>query len=187
MDHPSRQMLGVCMDATAKKNKYNNSDRPTLQLVHRIRLAQQHQIRLGATVQSRILPLLSIQRHKAQAFLTLQARVKRAGRSYSENHQDTHHPLQQARRESTTSNRSLEDIAHSDGVSPSQLFFGRRQQQQLSLTAEQTQAQESSTAGRDTTAGKSKRYRNKHTSEFTDPHCNQQVWMQHHITGKWDT
>ena len=72
-------------------------------------------------------------------------------------------------------------------VSPSQLFFGRRQRQQLPLTAEQTQAQESLTASRDKAAGKSESYKNRHTLEFTELHSNQQVWMEHHITGKWDT
>ena len=47
------------------------------------------------------------------------------------------------------------NMARADGVSPSQLFFGRRQRQQLPLTAEQTKAHESSTAGRDAMAGKS--------------------------------
>ena len=56
------------------------------------------------------------------------------------------------------------NMARADGVSPSQLFFGRRQRQQLTLTAEQTRAQESSTAGRDAMAGKSERYKNIHTS-----------------------
>ena len=36
-------------------------------------------------------------------------------------------------------------------------------------------------------AGKSERYRNAHTNNYSDLHPNQQVWMQHHITGKWDT
>ena len=78
-------------------------------------------------------------------------------------------------------------MARADGVSPSQLFFKRRQRQQLPLTAEQTRAQESSTTGRDAMAGKSERYRNMHTSNYSELHPNQQVWMQHHITGKWDT
>ena len=78
-------------------------------------------------------------------------------------------------------------MARADGVSPSQLFFGRRQRQQLPLTAEQTRAQESSTDGRDAMAGKSEGYRNTHTSNYSELHPNQQVWMQHHVTGKWDT
>ena len=49
------------------------------------------------------------------------------------------------------------------------------------------QAQESSTAGRDRTVGKSELYKSRHTSEFTELHCNQRVWMEHHITGKWNT
>ena len=36
-------------------------------------------------------------------------------------------------------------------------------------------------------AGKSERYRNAHTSNYSELYPNQQVWMQHHITGKWDT
>ena len=36
-------------------------------------------------------------------------------------------------------------------------------------------------------AGKSERYRNTHTSNYSELHPNQQVWMQHHVTGKWDT
>ena len=35
--------------------------------------------------------------------------------------------------------------------------------------------------------GKSERYRNAHTSNYSELHPNQQVWMQHHISGKWDT
>ena len=36
-------------------------------------------------------------------------------------------------------------------------------------------------------AGKSERYKNAHTSDYSELHSNQQVWMQHHVTGKWDT
>ena len=54
------------------------------------------------------------------------------------------------------------------------------------VTAQQTQQQESSTAGRDL-LGKSELYKSRHASEFTELTCNQQVWMQHHITGKWNT
>ena len=79
------------------------------------------------------------------------------------------------------------NMARTDSVSPSQLFFGRRQRQQLPLTAEQTKAQESSTACRDAMAGKSERYKNTHTSNYSELHPNHQVWMQHHVTGKWDT
>ena len=78
-------------------------------------------------------------------------------------------------------------MARADGVSPSQLFFGRRQRQQLPLTAEQTKTQESSTTGRDAMAGKSEHYKNAHTSDYSELHSNQQVWMQQHVTGKWET
>ena len=47
------------------------------------------------------------------------------------------------------------NMARADGVSTSQLFFERRQRQQLPLTAEQTKSQESSMTGRDAMAGKS--------------------------------
>ena len=30
-------------------------------------------------------------------------------------------------------------------------------------------------------------YRNTHTSNYSELYPNQQVWMQHHISGKWDT
>ena len=74
------------------------------------------------------------------------------------------------------------NMARADGVSPSQLFFGRIQRQQLPLTAEQTKTQESSTAGRDATAGKSERYKNTHTSDYSDLHFNQQAVSYTHLT-----
>ena len=51
------------------------------------------------------------------------------------------------------------NMARTDGVSPSQLFYGRRQRQLLPLTGEQAKSQASSTAGRDKTAGDSERIR----------------------------
>ena len=78
-------------------------------------------------------------------------------------------------------------MARTDGISPSQLFYGRRQRQLLPLTGEQAKSQVSSTAGRDKTAGNSERLRNKHTTNYTELHKDEKVWMQHHITGKWDT
>ena len=78
-------------------------------------------------------------------------------------------------------------MARTDGVSPSQLFYGRRQRQLLPLTGEQAKSQASSTAGRDKTAGNSERARNKHTSNYKELKNEEEVWMQHHITGKWDT
>ena len=79
------------------------------------------------------------------------------------------------------------NMARTDGVSPSQLFYGRRQRQLLPLTGEQAKTQASSTAGRDKTAGNSELARNKHTSNYTELQDEEKVWMQHHITGKWDT
>ena len=78
-------------------------------------------------------------------------------------------------------------MARTDGVSPSQLLYGRIQRQLLPLTGEQAKSQESSTAGRDKTAGDSERLRNRHTKEYTELKNEAKVWMQHHITGKWDT
>ena len=78
-------------------------------------------------------------------------------------------------------------MARTDGVSPSQLFYGRRQRQLLPLTGEKAKSQASSTAGRDKTAGNSERYRNKHTTDYTELRNDEKVWMQHHITEKWDT
>ena len=78
-------------------------------------------------------------------------------------------------------------MAWTDGISPSQLFYGRRQRQLLPLTGEQAKSQVSSTAGRDKTAGNSERLRNRHTTNYTELHKDEKVWMQHHITGKWDT
>ena len=60
------------------------------------------------------------------------------------------------------------NMARTDGVSPSQLFYGRRQQQLQPMTGEQAKSQTSSTAGRDKTAGNSERTRNKHTSNYTE-------------------
>ena len=79
------------------------------------------------------------------------------------------------------------NMARTDGVSPSQLFFGRRQRQLLPLTGEQARSQASSTAAKDKRAGDSERSRNKHTQNYTKLQCGTDVWMQHHITGKWDT
>ena len=79
------------------------------------------------------------------------------------------------------------NMARTDGISPSQLFYGRRQRQLLPLMGEQAKSQVSSTAGRDKTAGNSERLRNKHTTNYTELHKDEKVWMQHHITGKWDT
>ena len=79
------------------------------------------------------------------------------------------------------------NMARTDGVSPSQLFFGRRQRQLLPLTGEQARSQASSTAGKDKRAGDSERFRNKHTKSYTELHSGDSVWMQHHISGKWDT
>ena len=45
------------------------------------------------------------------------------------------------------------NMARTDGISPSQLFYGRRQRQLLPLTGEQAKIQASSTAGRDKIAG----------------------------------
>ena len=78
------------------------------------------------------------------------------------------------------------NMARTDGVSLSQLFYGRRQRQLLPLTGEQAKSQASSTAGRDKTAGDSEQLRNRHTKEHTELHNEDKVWMQHHITGKWD-
>ena len=79
------------------------------------------------------------------------------------------------------------NMARTDGISPSQLFYGRRQRQLLPLTGEQAKSQASSTAGRDKTVGDSERIRNRHTKNFTELHSEEKVWMQHHISGKWDT
>ena len=78
------------------------------------------------------------------------------------------------------------NMARTDGISPSQLFYGRRQRQLLPLMEEQAKSQVSSTAGRDKTAEDSERLRNKHTTNYTELHKDEKVWMQHHITGKWN-
>ena len=78
-------------------------------------------------------------------------------------------------------------MTRADGVSHSQLFYGERQRQLLPLTGEQAKSQESSTAGRDKTAGNSECCRNQHTANYTELHPEDIVWMQHHLTGKWDT
>ena len=78
-------------------------------------------------------------------------------------------------------------MTRTDGVSPSQLLYGRRQRQLLPITGEQAKIKENTTAGRDKTAGSSKRYRNQHTANYTDLQCGDNVRMQHHITGKWNT
>ena len=79
------------------------------------------------------------------------------------------------------------NMTRADRVSPSQLFYGQRQRQVLPLTGEQAKSQESSIAGRDKTAGNSERYRNQHTANYRELHPKDTAWMQHHITGKWDT
>ena len=78
-------------------------------------------------------------------------------------------------------------MTRTDGLSPSQLFYGRRQRQLLPITGVQAKIKESTTAGSDITAGISERNRNLHMANYTELQPRDKVWMQHHVTGKWDT
>ena len=78
------------------------------------------------------------------------------------------------------------NMARTDGKSPSQLFFGRRQRQQLLMTAEQGAMNNQDMSGRDKAAAKAQQYRNAHTHELEELKAGSKVRMQHHLTGKWD-
>ena len=77
-------------------------------------------------------------------------------------------------------------MARAVGKSPSQLFFGRRQKQQLIMTPEQEERSSQDISGRDKTAAKAQEYRNAHMHELGELKAGSKVRMQDHITGKWD-
>ena len=54
------------------------------------------------------------------------------------------------------------------------------------MTEIQLQTQERKIAGKDKTYKNAEKYRNAHTAAAKDLQADQQVLMQHHVTGKWD-
>ena len=77
-------------------------------------------------------------------------------------------------------------MARTDGQSPSQLFFGRRQKQQLPMISAQSSRGNRDLSGRDKTAAAAEKHRNAHTHDLGELQPGTKVRMQHHITNRWD-
>ena len=73
-----------------------------------------------------------------------------------------------------------------DGVSPSELFCGRKQKQQLPALSQSRTPVQASIQGRDQTHKRSVRYRNAHTTTIRELQVGEDVWMQHHESKEWN-
>ena len=78
------------------------------------------------------------------------------------------------------------NMLRTDGNSPSQLFFGRRQRQRLPVTHEHTQIRSYDISSKDKIARESEKRRNAHTRQLDELHPGERVRMQNHIDNRWD-
>ena len=78
------------------------------------------------------------------------------------------------------------NMARTDGQSPSQLFFGRRQKQQLPMISAHSRRGNRDLSGRDKTAAAAEKHRNAHTHDLGELQPGTKARMQHHITNRWD-
>ena len=77
------------------------------------------------------------------------------------------------------------NMARSDGKSPSQLFFGRRQRHALPLTNDLLKCDTNSNKCREKNYSTGNNNRNAHSKDYPPLQLGQQVLMQHHISGEW--
>ena len=141
------------MDASAEKNRYSNSNKTAIDLVHRVWVAQHTQIRRGPQFRTEFSAFCRNNGIKREPSSTYNPESNGLAEAAVKNIKTLITRCHKLDENLQLAIAAWRNMARADGVSPSQLFFGRRQRQQLPLTAEPTKTQESSTAGRDATAG----------------------------------
>ena len=78
------------------------------------------------------------------------------------------------------------NMARDDGLSPSQLFFGRIQRQRLPMLSKQTENGSKCIRSKDTLSKASTESRNSNTKEKTTLPAGSFALMQCHISKKWE-
>ena len=76
------------------------------------------------------------------------------------------------------------NMARSDGKSPSQNFFGRRQKHALPLTLDLMKPDTAGNKSREQRYKDEIRYHNKHTKDYPQLEIGLQVLIQHHLSGE---
>ena len=77
------------------------------------------------------------------------------------------------------------NMARSDGKSPSQIFFGRRQKHALPLMLDLMKPDTTDNKNREQRYKDEIRYQNMHTKDYPQLEIGQQVLIQHHSSGEW--
>ena len=94
--------------------------------------------------------------------------------------------MPQARGRASAGGSCMEKHGTPDGLSPSQLFCGRRQRQRLPLAQAHTQTDVFDASRRDKSTKKAEELRNRHTKVLPDLRSGEEVFMQSHLNGRWD-